>query len=880
VANPYDVDVRGGNYFGSSGKTTVAKRKTTKTGKPTGNPYNVSISTGDAGGLDYSQQAQDQRAGKKPQTQQQPKAKEPEQKPTVAERGKSLLSRAMSAGKGLVDTVKTDVQKGANTAAALGANTVGLTKAGVEAATGKKQQAKQTLDETRRTSDVFLDYGFGGKGGVVSSKQANSSGGGAKGYKDNFVKPVVKGAAEYSPYVAPVIKGGSLISKAVKSATAGAAQSAVTDAAAQAVDTGKVDAKQTAKNAVLGGLIGAAAPVADKALAGKPKSKQAARDLAQQTAVQTLLERARKQPDATPEIQAKPVLDPITQKSLDSVMSGIHTPKSTLEAQSAEQASIKAAEITKQAELKATEKATADTKKIDRQLEVLQAKAKDAEGKLSNVDQVKVKQLKEQKAEIAQTLPTTARADTTPTIKVFGKTIPLTKENGYRAVPTSLKDVHGNTVHIYQKGQRVTSNNRGNNVITSYWYNSKGTKLTEAQAQAAIKGDQRMAGVDNVIRPQKLPEDQVSASSSDIGVAPDRIEGTRVEIPDSTTVSRTKPLKSDRTNSATSSSVKNSAGESVIPSTIAENKPTVNASDTIKTARLTPSQTAHLETIGGYNHSTDMTKDFADMMREMDKQVKGGQMIPDGEGGYTRTSEHTPFYRAFYAEHKKPPTKADYLEESERQLSSGHAMYGASDDYKKLIDREGKPLPNATLDTPIVPGTGPTRTSGLAKGVEAKAVQAKLTKSLGDLPQYSKVNMKDQAEQAAKLLADDEQLANRIALGHEAPPSGLLPESIYIAVENKALADGNIELIRELAGSVRVGEATAMGQRIRALAERNPESAVSAISDLKSVREKAFTKKAGKSAKKATSDEVKAIRKATPKVTKETWSSFVAGLQC
>lgn len=65
--------------------------------------------------------------------------------------------------------------------------------------------------------------------------------------------------------------------------------------------------------------------------------------------------------------------------------------------------------------------------------------------------------------------------------------------------------------------------------------------------------------------------------------------------------------------------------------------------------------------------------DYADMISSIDETARGGMMIPDGEGGYVRTSEHTPFYRDFYARNGKAPTQQDYVSEAQRQLESGHA---------------------------------------------------------------------------------------------------------------------------------------------------------------------------------------------------------------
>lgn len=175
---------------------------------------------------------------------------------------------------------------------------------------------------------------------------------------------------------------------------------------------------------------------------------------------------------------------------------------------------------------------------------------------------------------------------------------------------------------------------------------------------------------------------------------------------------------------------------------------------------------------------------------------------------------------------------------------------------------------------------GETVKSKLGSGVDKKAVEAKLTTSLGELPEYNRVNMKDQASYATDLLAKDEQHAIDIATGKTTPPAHILPESVFTAVENKALKDGNVDLLRQLATSTRVGEATAMGQRIRALAERNPDSAVGKMKELSDARVAAVEKKTGKPISKSINETVKQIQQSKMKVTRQDWASFVEGIKC
>ena len=179
-----------------------------------------------------------------------------------------------------------------------------------------------------------------------------------------------------------------------------------------------------------------------------------------------------------------------------------------------------------------------------------------------------------------------------------------------------------------------------------------------------------------------------------------------------------------------------------------------------------------------------------------------------------------------------------------------------------------------------VESQGPTHTRGLSAGVEQKAIEHKLTKSLGDLPEYKQVNMKDQAKFSSELLALDPNKAIKIALGRVDPPSHILPESVFTAVENRALEQGDIGLIKQLAHSSRATQATVMGQRIRALAERNPDSAVGAIRQVASKRAGAAEKKLGKSVDEALKETAGKIKAEIKKPTRQDWESFIKELRC
>ncbi len=172
-----------------------------------------------------------------------------------------------------------------------------------------------------------------------------------------------------------------------------------------------------------------------------------------------------------------------------------------------------------------------------------------------------------------------------------------------------------------------------------------------------------------------------------------------------------------------------------------------------------------------------------------------------------------------------------------------------------------------------------TKPSRLAQGVEAKAVAANLTRGFADLPEYQTVKVADQAERAVKLLNDNPDLAKRIAVGTEQPPAGLLPESVFTAVENRALQQGDVDTIQDLARGSRSVEASGMGQRIRMLAERNPNSPVKAIADIEAARSKGVSDEQVRFATNKIKTEVGIeMKKAAPKV--KDWSGFLDSIRC
>jgi hypothetical protein len=180
-----------------------------------------------------------------------------------------------------------------------------------------------------------------------------------------------------------------------------------------------------------------------------------------------------------------------------------------------------------------------------------------------------------------------------------------------------------------------------------------------------------------------------------------------------------------------------------------------------------------------------------------------------------------------------------------------------------------------------VEGTGETATRGLSEHVEEKAIEEGLTSNFGDLPEYQRLSMADQAAKVTTLMDEDYGAAKAIAMGDRAPPKGVLPESVYVGVEKRALAEGDAETLRQLATRSRLTTtATTMGQRIRTLGERDTASPVGAIQEVQKAREVDFAKGRDIAAAKAeTVAEARAeTRKAASKP--DAWKALMESIQC
>lgn len=311
---------------------------------------------------------------------------------------------------------------------------------------------------------------------------------------------------------------------------------------------------------------------------------------------------------------------------------------------------------------------------------------------------------------------------------------------------------------------------------------------------------------------------------------------------------------------------------------------------------LLPSQTEHMPEIGGYTHSSDVVNDYAKMLKETDKTepVKGQTPNYEAQAKKALADNTAPHdlgnvYKQLQDRETLPNTESASVKTAVPENAAVVSEQKANTEPKVSNRKQTEYKPNKPEPTYVPMKETPktslldkdVKTSKLASRVEAIGIKKGLTEALGDKPEYAKVNMKTQADAATNLLKSDPDKLVRIAMGHEKPPEGLLPESAWVAAVHYATKTKDGELLRKLGTeSSLVSEATGMGQRIRALGELNPHNPAKAIKDITEARKVAFERKNKVTAAKAVTKEVQAIRAAKPRITKETFSSFVESLKC
>jgi hypothetical protein len=188
---------------------------------------------------------------------------------------------------------------------------------------------------------------------------------------------------------------------------------------------------------------------------------------------------------------------------------------------------------------------------------------------------------------------------------------------------------------------------------------------------------------------------------------------------------------------------------------------------------------------------------------------------------------------------------------------------------------------NGTSPTKYEPTTAPGK---IAERLKSEAIESSLKDEFGDIPEYQKINVKDEAVRVAQIMENPNDAID-IALGKKMPSNGATPEAVFIAVKNQALKEGNYDLLRQLVnepGGVS-RESSRLGQRIKMLDENKPDDAVSSMKKVVQERQKVADKKLKNTTE--AKEKVKIEKETKAKVekykpSKYDWSKLVDEIAC
>jgi hypothetical protein len=170
--------------------------------------------------------------------------------------------------------------------------------------------------------------------------------------------------------------------------------------------------------------------------------------------------------------------------------------------------------------------------------------------------------------------------------------------------------------------------------------------------------------------------------------------------------------------------------------------------------------------------------------------------------------------------------------------------------------------------------------SKVGKSIETGAIEKKLTDGFGGTAGYDPIVVKEQAQNVSDLVNSDLNSARAMVRGEIPLPENIRGAALITGMEDYAVKNGDSEMLRELAQSPLASETSRSAQELRLLAERNPDSPVTAMQDIAKTREAMVSKRYGNLAKAKDTISSQIKKEIAASRTKETWASFIESIQC
>lgn len=193
--------------------------------------------------------------------------------------------------------------------------------------------------------------------------------------------------------------------------------------------------------------------------------------------------------------------------------------------------------------------------------------------------------------------------------------------------------------------------------------------------------------------------------------------------------------------------------------------------------------------------------------------------------------------------------------------------------------------PTVQTKTPSVP-SGSQKTAGSALRTQKEAVEAGMKSEAQNTgATFTTVSHKEEAAKAVDLVQNDPEKAKAIAMGQTHGDNASHEAAVYHAVKNaeieKAKKTGDWDTVTELANSQRHTGVSEAAQKLGAEGYNvDPHDPVSILNDIAKTRAQAAEKAGAPTVTKAAAEVKTAVKAETPRITKETWGSFIDGLKC
>lgn len=221
------------------------------------------------------------------------------------------------------------------------------------------------------------------------------------------------------------------------------------------------------------------------------------------------------------------------------------------------------------------------------------------------------------------------------------------------------------------------------------------------------------------------------------------------------------------------------------------------------------------------------------------------------------------------------------------ELSAEGSRAAHAEEQVEPLRPRSQPKP---VEPPKLPPLKPTEpvsenrgTSKIGKSIEAKAIEAGITRGFSGTAEFDKTTVKEQAAKIADLISKEPERVHRIISGEEPLPAGVNDSFFIKGVEDWAQAHKDVDTLMKIAQSPLTSETSAHAQSLRFARERSPDSAALRIKELRDARRQAVQDRlVNEKVEARVKEEVAKIKTTTRRQTtnKQNWSKFISEIAC